>query len=189
MTGVDPIQRTPFAESVRQPERLTSVPSDKQDAKGQPLRVGCVTCHSLRAPSKLPPSMGALTAFHGSKDGTHLTLQHGTLTCGYCHVEGDPLKVHLATGAPIPMEDALALCAQCHGPQYRDFKHRAHGGVNGYWDETRGPKTRNHCVDCHDPHSPAVPQVTPVFPPVYAHGAATSGSHKSSDPSPAKDHP
>jgi hypothetical protein len=57
--------------------------------------------------------------------------------------------------------DAMTLCAQCHGPQFRDYQNGSHGGMNGHWDLSRGPRLRNHCVDCHDPH---VPQVLPVHP-------------------------
>jgi nitrate reductase cytochrome c-type subunit len=57
------------------------------------------------------------------------------------------------------------LCAQCHGPQARDFQHGAHGGMTGYWDLSKGPRRRNSCIDCHDPHAPKYPAVMPVFPP------------------------
>ena len=53
-------------------------------------------------------------------------------------------------------------CAQCHGPQYRDYRHGAHGGMRGHWDLSRGPRERNHCVACHDPHAPAFGQFEPV---------------------------
>jgi formate-dependent nitrite reductase cytochrome c552 subunit len=61
--------------------------------------------------------------------------------------------------------EAMRLCAQCHGPQYRDYKRGSHGGMTGHWDLSRGERTRNNCVDCHDPHAPAYPGTTPVLPP------------------------
>ena len=56
----------------------------------------------------------------------------------------------------------MRLCAQCHGPQFRDYGKGAHGGMEGHWDLSRGGRTRNHCVDCHDPHVPAIRQVQPA---------------------------
>ncbi len=64
------------------------------------------------------------------------------------------------------MNEALELCSQCHGPQRTSYDHNAHGGLNGYWDLSRGPRIKNHCVDCHDPHLPAIQQVVPVLPPI-----------------------
>jgi hypothetical protein len=37
--------------------------------------------------------------------------------------------------------------------------------MNGHWDLTRGGRTRNTCINCHDPHAPAFPLVMPVLPP------------------------
>ena len=48
------------------------------------------------------------------------------------------------------------------GPQRRDYDHGAHGGMQGYWDLRRGPRTRNHCVECHDVHSPAFGAFRPM---------------------------
>jgi formate-dependent nitrite reductase cytochrome c552 subunit len=63
------------------------------------------------------------------------------------------------------MRDAMQLCAQCHGPQFRDYTHGSHGGMQGHWDLSRGPRLRNHCVDCHDPHTPQFQPSNPVLPP------------------------
>jgi len=59
----------------------------------------------------------------------------------------------------------MTLCSQCHGPQRRDYNMGLHGGMNGYWDLTKGGRTRNTCINCHDPHAPAFPLVMPVLPP------------------------
>jgi hypothetical protein len=56
----------------------------------------------------------------------------------------------------------MTLCAQCHGPQFRDYQHGAHGGMSGFWDLSKGGRTRNNCIDCHDPHAPKYPTVTPA---------------------------
>ncbi len=104
--------------------------------------------------------MDGLTTFH-----QHMVFKHGNSTCTSCHVQGQHDRIHLANGSVLPMTEALTLCAQCHGPQYRDYQHGSHGGMNGYWDRKRGPRTRNHCVDCHDPHAPQLPSVMPAAPP------------------------
>lgn len=146
--------------TIHVPERLTSVATGEVDALGRPERVACVTCHSLRTPEALPASMAELEEFHRG-----LELAHGELTCGACHVVGDQSTLRLADGATIPMRDAIRLCAQCHGPQWRDYQHGAHGGMTGYWDLSAGDRVRNHCVDCHDPHVPAFQPSRPVLPP------------------------
>ena len=90
------------------------------------------------------------------------------------------------------LADAQQLCAQCHGPQTRDYVHGSHGGMSGYWDKTKGERVRRACVDCHDPHAPAYPAWTPVFPPrdggarqqaarEAAHAKGSTGSHGSHD--------
>ena len=71
----------------------------------------------------------------------------------------------LADGQAVPYTEVMTLCGQCHGPQTRDYAHGAHGGMNGYWDLRKGGRTRNTCINCHDPHAPAFPLVMPVLPP------------------------
>ena len=75
---------------------------------------------------------------------------------------GTDLAAALSLAYGLFPADALRLCAQCHGPQYRDYRHGAHGGMRGHWDLSRGPRERNHCVACHDPHAPAFGQFEPV---------------------------
>jgi hypothetical protein len=70
--------------------------------------------------------------------------------------------LRLADGRSLPYSDVMSLCAQCHGPQFRDYQHGAHGGMTGYWDLSKGGRTRNSCIDCHDPHAPKYPTVTPA---------------------------
>jgi hypothetical protein len=150
----------PYPVIINDPPRLSSIESGIPDPRGAPTRVACQTCHSLRQSNPLPASMDGLTTFH-----QHMVFKHGNSTCTSCHVEGRHDRIHLANGSVLPMTEALSLCAQCHGPQYRDYQHGSHGGMNGYWDRKRGPRTRNHCVDCHDPHAPQIPAVMPAAPP------------------------
>jgi hypothetical protein len=143
--------------------RLTSIESPATDGLGREVRVACVTCHGVRDVGPGFPSDAAeLKQFH-----VGLKVEHGRLPCAACHVSqtGGPPMLHLADGSTLPTSQALRLCAQCHGPKYQDYVHGSHGGMNGYWDLSRGPRLRNHCVDCHDPHSPKFQPSRPVLPP------------------------
>lgn len=145
---------------IHQPDRLTSIATADVDALGRPIRVACLTCHSLRQPARLPSSTAELDEFHQG-----LVFAHGGLRCGSCHVVGDQPSLRLADGSLVDMRDTIALCRQCHGPQARDYDHGSHGGMTGHWDLSVGGRTRNHCVDCHDPHVPAFQPSQPVMPP------------------------
>tara|TARA_R110002072_G_scaffold51308_3_gene137630 strand:+ start:535 stop:1125 length:591 start_codon:yes stop_codon:yes gene_type:complete len=129
-------------------------------AAGKSIEVQCSLCHSSREPNPATKATD-LDEFHQG-----LSFAHGTVGCLSCHDARDYDRLHLADGAPLPFERTMDLCGQCHGPQRRDYEHGAHGGMRGYWDLTRGGRTRNHCTDCHDPHAPAYPKVRPVFAPV-----------------------
>ncbi len=145
---------------IHAPERLHSIATGEIDALGRPQRAACVSCHSLRRPERLPTAMTELDEFHQG-----MQFAHGPSTCASCHVIGDQDRLRKADGTTIAMVDAIELCAQCHGPQYRDYTRGSHGGMTGYWDLSRGDRTRNHCVDCHDPHAPAFQPSLPVLPP------------------------
>jgi hypothetical protein len=121
---------------------------------GEPVGVRCGTCHASQ-----DPASAAATAF--AWDPTQGTfhrgpvMAHGGLACGACHQAPLYDDLHLADGALVPLAEAATLCAQCHGPQYRDYRNSSHGGLVGHWDATRGPQARNTCTACHDPHAPA----------------------------------
>jgi hypothetical protein len=144
-----------FAAQVRAPGGQLRV-----EEGAQSVRLACAGCHSLRATAKLPEKPSDLREFH-----TGMQFTHGELRCASCHAEGQPPALHLATGERLELRDSLSLCAQCHGPQWRDFQHGAHGGMRGHWDLSRGGRERNHCIDCHDPHAPAFVGGLPVAPP------------------------
>lgn len=146
-----------FDSEVHRPKKLESIETGSVTPAGIKGRVPCETCHSLRAASELPRDPSRLTQFHKG-----LQFAHGELVCASCHAEGNPPTLHLANSERVPMVEAMRLCAQCHGPQYRDYRHGAHGGMLGYWDLSSGPRSRNNCVDCHDPHTPKIPQVVPA---------------------------
>ena len=150
-----------FPVTIREPKKLTSIESGLTASNAQELRVTCKSCHSLRPGAALPATAEALQSFHKG-----LTVRHGTLECGSCHDPAAPsARLRLASGKSLPIADALELCGQCHGPQLRDYRAGAHGGMSGYWDLSRGPRERDHCVDCHDPHAPRYVGGHPVHQP------------------------
>lgn len=127
---------------------------------GNVAAVACSTCHATRPPNLAITSGTALTEFHQG-----LVYRHGDLSCLSCHNASNYDTLRRADGTALAYPQTMALCAQCHGPHYRDYLHGTHGGMTGYWDLTRGPRERNTCTDCHDAHAPLFPRVTPVFPP------------------------
>lgn len=148
-----------FAETIVVPDGLGRIETELRDVNGQPIAVSCSTCHSARY-APMIRAAEQLDEFHGG-----LAFDHGELVCGQCHDADDRDQLRLANGETLPFTHVIEVCGQCHGPQYRDYKKGTHGGMQGYWDLSRGPRTRNNCVHCHDPHAPAYPTVTPEPPP------------------------
>lgn len=143
---------------VRKPSEPVGIPLGALDEKGQPVSARCATCHATK-PANAEAKLGIpLTHFHQGLIG-----KHGSLSCTSCHNPADGYSsLRLADGKRVPYAEVMTLCAQCHGPQFRDFQHGAHGGMTGYWDLTKGGRVRNNCVDCHDPHAPRYPTVQPA---------------------------
>lgn len=129
---------------------------------GKQASVSCTTCHATRSPDPLHGAGKPLDEFH-----TDLVFAHGggALSCLSCHNGDDYDALRGADGRNIPYGDVMELCAQCHSTQHNDYLHGAHGGMTGHWDLSRGSRTRNNCVDCHDPHAPAFPSMQPTFKP------------------------
>lgn len=147
-----------YAEVVVAPTTMGVVDTSRTDVHGTPIGVGCSTCHG-------PDPESSWAAEPGEPFHTKVELVHGTNTCDHCHDPDDRSRLRLADGNPLEFGASIELCAQCHGKQYTNYTHGAHGGMSGYWDLRQGPRTRNHCVVCHAPHAPAIPQVSPVLPP------------------------
>ncbi|MFA5506658.1 MAG: hypothetical protein WC314_03415 [Vulcanimicrobiota bacterium] len=143
---------------IHQPKTLGSVDTFLKDHVDTPLGVSCRTCHGTAQKGALI-SQDAPADFH-----KNLQVMHGAQSCNACHDE-DRSRLHLADGTLLDFDQVMTLCAQCHGPQYRDYQNGSHGGMEGYWDLRRGERKRNNCVDCHTAHQPAYPQVMPVHPP------------------------
>ncbi|MCX7699250.1 MAG: hypothetical protein N2039_00065 [Gemmataceae bacterium] len=143
---------------IRAPQDSPRVATSLRDEKGQPVSVACANCHSTRPPNPAHRLGLPLTEFH-----QHVSGNHGELSCAACHNPDDGYEtLRRADGTTLSHADVISLCAQCHGPQYRDYLHGAHGGMTGYWDLSRGHRERNNCTDCHAPHSPKYPILMPA---------------------------
>lgn len=154
--------------AIRQPPVPSGVITAARDARGEPVALSCQACHSVRLSKGSTAGSAELDEFHQG-----LQMSHGRLTCVSCHNPADGYaSLRLADGRSVPFAESMTLCAQCHGQQFRDYQRGAHGGMTGHWDLTRGGRTRNHCLHCHDPHAPKYPTFMPVagprdrFPPV-----------------------
>jgi hypothetical protein len=156
--SVTPLRRFPV--QIRKPFGAPRVVTAVQDAHGSLVTVACSTCHTTRPPIPENKTVKELDEFHGG-----MTFSHGTVSCLSCHNPNDYDSLKLADGHRIEFTEVMTLCGQCHGPQLKDYEHGAHGGMNGYWDLSRGPRMKNNCVDCHNPHTPQFPKMRPTFKP------------------------
>ncbi len=150
--------------------------TDLKDHHGKPVKAPCRSCHDGKLPARKRNTGTSLKAFH-----VGLTMQHGRLSCLTCHNADNYDTLRLADSTPVPFDDLMQLCGQCHGPQKRDYDHGSHGGMTGYWDRTKGPRVRNQCVHCHDPHAPAYVGVVPGPRPKDRFLLNTSGGHGAGD--------
>jgi formate-dependent nitrite reductase cytochrome c552 subunit len=169
---------TPHNVAIRTPHGPPMLETGLKDLHGRPVMASCVSCHATRPANVENRAAADLDEFHQG-----LTVKHGSLSCVSCHNGNDYNTLRLADGKRVEFTDVMTLCAQCHGPQFRDYQHGAHGGMNGYWDLGRGGRTRNNCVDCHDPHAPAYQSVRPAAGPrdrflTPSHPDHSSGEHK-----------
>ena len=163
--------KTLYATEIRQPPVPRGVETNVVNPHGQQVTLQCAACHGVR-PARVVTSQSAeLDEFHQG-----LKMAHGQLTCVSCHQTSDGYStLKLADGRSIAFAESMMLCAQCHGPQFRDYQKGSHGGMTGHWDLTRGGRTRNHCLHCHDPHSPKFPIFAPAAPPRDRFPPATIG--------------
>ncbi len=168
-----PLRETLHPVSIRTPEAKPWIDSGKKDAQGKPIMVSCATCHDTRDPNFTHNDAAMLDEFHQG-----MKYAHGGQTCVSCHNANDYNTLKLADGRALEFSQSMQLCAQCHGPQFRDYQNGSHGGMTGHWDLKQGPRERNHCTDCHDPHHPAYPIVMPVFPPKPVLGETILPPHR-----------
>jgi hypothetical protein len=147
--------------TIRKPAGPPTIGTGRFDEKGNELRVQCATCHTTMPANGAAKLDTPLTSFHTGLNGAH-----GKLACVSCHNPAAGYgSLRLADGKSVPYTEVMSLCAQCHGPQFRDYEHGAHGGMSGHWDLTRGGRERNNCIHCHDPHAPKYPTVAPTSGP------------------------
>lgn len=169
------LKLTAYPTTIHQSPGLGFIQSGKYNEQGEPISVPCSTCHNPGHGDPWVKRRDAPEKFHSD-----IELNHANLSCNACHLSTNGSKLHLADGHILELRETMTLCAQCHGVQFRDYKHGSHGGMTGYWDRRRGPRSRNHCVDCHAPHDPAYKSVSPVHPPKDRHLDQTShqeGNH------------
>ena len=145
---------------IRRPDGPPRLATGLTNFQGQPVFASCSACHTTTSPNLDTRRTEDLDQFHQG-----LKYNHGNLTCLSCHNSSNYDTLRLADTRSVAFVDNMTLCSQCHGPQRRDYDRGLHGGMNGHWDLTRGGRTRNTCINCHDPHAPAIPLVMPVLPP------------------------
>lgn len=145
---------------IRRPDGPPTIATGLTNFQGQPVFASCSSCHTTTKPNLDTHRTEDLDQFHQG-----LKYNHGNRTCLSCHNSSDYDSLRLADTRSVEFSESMTLCSQCHGPQRRDYDMGLHGGMNGHWDLTRGGRTRNTCINCHDPHAPAFPLVMPVLPP------------------------
>lgn len=155
-SAVTPVKNL-YPTEIHKPDGPPMVVTNLYSLVGQPVMASCSACHTTRVPNRDNRSGADLNEFH-----QELVFQHGNLACLSCHNPGDYDSLRLADGTKVEYADVMNLCAQCHGTQYRDYQHGAHGGMNGHWNLEKGGRYRNNCIDCHDPHAPAYQGVLPA---------------------------
>lgn len=151
---------TRFAVTIRRPSGPPRTATGKQDIHGNNITVACSTCHTTRPPNHKNRVAADLNEFHRG-----MKIAHGSVSCLSCHNPNDYDSLKLADGTRVEFSNVMKLCAQCHGPQMKDYEHGAHGGMSGYWDLSRGPRVKNNCIDCHNAHAPRFPKMQPKFKP------------------------
>lgn len=159
----DPAPTYKYGENIHSLGEFPGLTTARKDINGKPQRIRCSTCH------RLIPAQGDNAKAKAPKD-FHLgiKLAHGKVnTCRTCHAAPGFETFRLSSGKTLPYAQVMELCGQCHSGQLSDYKKGMHGGMAGHWDLNKGPRDRNHCVDCHDPHRPAIPQVRPAPRPRY----------------------
>lgn len=93
----------------------------------------------------------------------NITLRHGLNNrCLNCHDRENRERLTLRNGDTVIFPEVAMLCAQCHGPVYRDWTRGAHGKTLGAWSPEVGQQRKLICTECHDPHSPAYPPYVPL---------------------------
>lgn len=122
-----------------------------------PFSEGIFPCMDCHVEIEANPERRPLEEYH-----EEILLNHDEENrwCLDCHDAENRDVLRLASGKTIPFEQSYLLCAQCHGPNFRDWKAGVHGKRMGRWDG----KERSYllCVHCHNPHDPKFPHIEPM---------------------------
>jgi hypothetical protein len=138
--GVAPAQARPHA--VRPP------PRDRPLVAMAGFDFNCMECHVLFE--------SALDTPRHLTQHRDIKLDHGLNDrCLNCHDRRDRNRLALRGGRTVPFTNVARMCAQCHGPTYRDWQRGMHGLTMGHWTPELGEQRHLACSECHDPHSPA----------------------------------
>jgi hypothetical protein len=161
----EPLEPGRFPASVHRPYPGLGATTDRTELSGRPARVACLTCHSFVEPSDENRFASHIEGFHRG-----VRIVHGGQSCRTCHQVPGFQGYNLADGQPVAYSEVMRLCGQCHARRLLEYERGAHGGMVGFWDEERGPRDRNHCLDCHNAHAPRVPAMQPAPRPRYRAG-------------------
>lgn len=134
----------------------------------------CNDCHSLfsvnpnRASSRPRTQHAQITLEHGIND-----------RCANCHDYENLERLRLRNADSVIFPEVALLCAQCHGPVYRDWNRGVHGKTVGAWNPEMGVQVRYTCTNCHNPHAPAYPALKPLPPPnTLRMGSSQESAHE-----------
>lgn len=143
--------------TIHRPYPSLGMNTGDKEHDGRPARAPCRTCHDHVQPKPEYEHASRLERFH-----TGVEIQHGGQSCRTCHAAPSFDTFNLAGGQTVAYDEVMKLCGQCHAQRLVEYEHGAHGGMRGHWDLRRGPRSRNHCIDCHNPHAPAIPRMLPA---------------------------
>jgi hypothetical protein len=119
------------------------------------ISMPCTECHAL---FESPPVQKSPLAQHQD-----VVLDHGLNSrCLNCHARRDRSKLVLHGEVEVAFTEVVQVCAQCHGPTFRDWEKGVHGKTLGSWETGSAGQRRLGCVECHDPHRPALPDLVPL---------------------------
>jgi len=151
----------PMAQAVQLDAQALSIEPVRQVLGDPPMAVinnferDCLDCHQIFETGQINVTQ--------PNHHENIHMNHGlNVLCMNCHDQEDRNRLVLDGGKTIPYGAVVSLCAQCHGPTYRDWQKGMHGKVMGYWDNTAGDPQKLGCTACHDPHAPAFDKYVPL---------------------------
>ena len=109
----------------------------------------CSSCHSV--PGASMRGNGDSVRAHWSIRLAH--AREDVMTCRTCHAPDTPGTLLTLTAAPVGIDHAWQVCAQCHSEVAADWAGGAHGKRASGW---AAPRVAFNCTECHDPHRPAL---------------------------------